>query len=102
MKEKEQEQEKKLRQMFRKTDETLKEIQLIGDMRREEIQSAQDDVTQKIQSHNLALQENEAYQSAYRTELLKKLAEAASVGDFSEMNRLKELLMQTQLDCKKQ
>ena len=63
---KEQGSEKKIRQMLCKTDETLREIQLVGDMRREEIQSAQDDVTQKIQSHNLALQENEAYQSAYR------------------------------------
>ena len=96
MKEKEQEQEKKLRQMFRKTDETLKEIQLIGDMRREEIQSAQDDITQKILAHNQSLQENEIYRSAYRTELLQELAEAASTGDFDEMNRIKKLLSQTQ------
>ena len=49
---KEQGSEKKIRQMLCKTDETLREIQLVGDMRREEIQSAQDDITQKILAHN--------------------------------------------------
>lgn len=70
----------------------LASIQITGQAVRSQIDVAKNQMLSAIKAENKQKQTSDALIAAKRSELIKKLGEAAKAGNLSEMQRIKNLL----------
>lgn len=70
----------------------LASIQITGQAVRSQIDVAKNQMLSAIEAENKQKQTSDALIAAKRSELIKKLGEAAKAGNLSEMQRIKNLL----------
>ena len=70
----------------------LASIQITGQAVRSQIDVAKNQMLSAIEAENKQKQTSDALIAAKRSELIKKLSEAAKAGNLSEMQRIKNLL----------
>lgn len=80
------------RQLIEKAIIEISDIQLTGQAVRMQIDTAKEYALDVIQADNAQKQLNDAHAATRRSELLKKMSDAAKSGNLSEMQHIKKLL----------